>query len=110
MSDPDAQVEPQPPPQPPRPNQAHMGPTSTAQSQLMADERYARQLAEHYSGTAAYGEAPRHGSRGRQDPNLNRTRKDTGLKPNEFNEEREHSFIDGVYDLWDSVQYTEISL
>lgn len=92
MSDPDA-VQPdaeddQPPPQPPRPQQQQ-----SAQSQLEADEAYARRLAEHYE-TAAYEartantrELPssraggRPGGRGGQ----------TGLKPNELSE---RSFID----------------
>ena len=96
MSDPESQVEPPPPPQPPRPNYTHVGPTSTAQSQVLADEQYARQLAEQYSGTATYGGAPRSDLRGPQNPNLARPRKDTGLKPNELYEDREHSFIDGT--------------
>lgn len=85
MSDPDAAQqeasrEPAPPPQPPRP--ARGEPTS----QLEADERYARQLAEHYDNVGAYegrtssrGQAPR--------------RQATGLKPNEMYD-REHSFLD----------------
>ncbi|KAK4945174.1 ubiquitin-binding protein cue5 [Elasticomyces elasticus] len=48
MSDPDSQREPEPPAKPPRP--AAQTPTSTKTSQLEADELYARQLAEHYSG------------------------------------------------------------
>jgi hypothetical protein len=47
MSDPDA-VEPTPPPQPPRPQ-------NTPQTQLEADELYARQLAESYDGGAYNG-------------------------------------------------------
>ncbi len=43
MSDPDAVTEPTPPPQPPRPQAQRVG--STPQSQLEADEHYARQLA-----------------------------------------------------------------
>lgn len=97
MSDPESHIEPAPPPQPPRPNYAPIGPTSTARSQVLADEQYARQLAEHYSSTATYGGAPRNGSRGPQDPNLQRPRKEMGLKPNELYEDREHSFIDGTY-------------
>ena len=46
MTDPDA-VNSAPPPQPPRPNRQ-------AQSQLEEDERYARQLAEHYENVGAY--------------------------------------------------------
>ncbi|KAL9601319.1 MAG: hypothetical protein Q9219_002614 [cf. Caloplaca sp. 3 TL-2023] len=90
MSDPDAQKdEPIPPPQPPRRPSA---PTSTGQSQLAADEQYARQLAEHYNG-AAYG-GPRGGSRGRQNPPVNGPRR-TGSRQHEaYDEERERSFID----------------
>ena len=60
MSDPDAVREPIPPPQPPRPTAQQFG--STPQSQLEADEQYARQLAEHYGGGGSYG--PRTTSRG----------------------------------------------
>ncbi|MCJ1466446.1 ubiquitin-binding protein cue5 [Pseudocyphellaria aurata] len=94
MSDPDSQVEPTPPPQPPRKAQPQVGPTSTAQSQLLADEQYARQLAEHYSGTAPYSEVPRTGQRIRQTHEYPRQRKELGLKPNELYDDREHSFID----------------
>ena len=96
MSDPDSQKEPPPPPQPPRPAQAPIGATSTAQSQLEADEQYARQLAEHYSGSAAYGGQPRSRSGGRQDPALSRPKGDTGLQSNEPYDDRDHSFLDGI--------------
>jgi hypothetical protein len=78
MSDPDAAREPTPPPQPPRPQAHRVG--STPQSQLEADEQYARQLAEHYGGY----EQPRRG--------VPRGRQQTGRNPNESTEER--SFID----------------
>ncbi|KAI6714426.1 hypothetical protein JHW43_003086 [Diplocarpon mali] len=81
MSDPDAVREQTPPPQPPRPAAPHTG--STPQSQLEADEQYARQLAEHYGG----GYAPRSTSRGEAP-----RRQQTGLRPNEHQEER--NFID----------------
>jgi hypothetical protein len=81
MSDPDAVREPTPPPQPPRPVAQRVG--STPQSQLEADEQYARQLAEHYGGGGSY--APRSTSQ--------RGRQQTSLKPNEMNDEN-HSFID----------------
>lgn len=100
MSDPDSQVEPTPPPQPPRKSQPTVGPTSTAQSQLLADEQYARQLAEHYSGTAPHGGAPGTGQRVRQNPDYPRQRKEMGLKPNELYDDREHSFIDGKFKPW----------
>ena len=88
MSDPDAVVEhePLPPPQPPRPTTNPMG--STPQSQLEADEMYARQLAEQYDGTDSMGQ-PR-GIRGSAERGR---RKETGLKPNELHGEG-HSFLD----------------
>lgn len=94
MSDPDAQKdEPAPPPQPPR---RPTVPTSTADSQLAADEQYARQLAEHYNGAAAYG-APRGGSRGRPNQPVAAAPRRTGSRQYEaYDEERERSFIDGM--------------
>jgi hypothetical protein len=85
MSDPDAAREPTPPPQPPRPSGPRVG--STPQSQLEADEQYARQLAEHYGG-GSYG--PRSNSRGSSGQ---RRRQQTGPKPNEMYDEN-RSFID----------------
>jgi len=83
MSDPDAVIEPTPPPQPPRPTATRLG--STPQSQLEADEQYARQLAEHYGGGASYGP---------QDQSRNaRNERGQNLKPNELYEEN-HSFLD----------------
>lgn len=96
MSDPDSQREPTPPPRPPRPAQKSVGATSTAQSQLEADEQYARQLSEHYSGAPAYGGTSGRESRGGRDPPLHRTKKEMGLKPNELYDDREHSFLDGM--------------
>ncbi|KAL9606081.1 MAG: hypothetical protein Q9179_000761 [Wetmoreana sp. 5 TL-2023] len=91
MSDPDAQKdEPAPPPQPPR---RYTGPTSTAQSQLAADEQYARQLAEHYNGPAAYG-VPRAGSRGRPIPPTSGPKRTRSRQHGEHDDERERSFID----------------
>lgn len=52
MTDPDSQREPEPPARPPRPTQTS---TATTQSQIDADEMYARQLAEHYSNAAPGG-------------------------------------------------------
>ena len=95
MSDPDSQHEPAPPPQPPRP--VSFAKQRTGQSQLEADEQYARQLAEHYNGTATYGGPPRSSSRDQRAPRRASNR-DTGLKPNEVydDDDREHSFIDGM--------------
>ncbi len=50
MTDPDSQQDIPPPAKPPRPAPHSGVPTPTAQSQLEADEMYARQLHEHYSG------------------------------------------------------------
>lgn len=88
MSDPNAAREPSPPPQPPRPVAArNVG--STPQSQLEADEQYARQLAEHYSG----GYGPRTSSRNPavQPPRDNRH---PYGKPNDDPYGENHSFLD----------------
>ena len=85
MSDPDAVREPTPPPQPPRPQAPRVG--STPQSQMEADEQYARQLAQHYGG--GWSNDPRSGGR----DGVPRGRQQTGLRPNETNEEN-RSFID----------------
>jgi hypothetical protein len=87
MSDPDFQ-EPIPPP-PPRKSSA------TAVSQLEADAIYARQLAQHYDNQQSQGG---YGARTHGDPPLPR-RQQTGLKPNELYDDREHSFIDGMFTL-----------
>lgn len=50
MTDPEAVQQEQPPAMPPRPPRK---PTTTNQSQLDADEMYARQLAEHYNALPA---------------------------------------------------------
>ncbi|EEP80918.1 predicted protein [Uncinocarpus reesii 1704] len=86
MSDPDAQVE-LPPMKPPRPST-----TSTTQIQLEQDEIYARQLAEHYNNAEQTRRYPQ--SSGDHEPHLPQRRKETGLKPNELYDDREHSFID----------------
>lgn len=62
MSDPSAAVEETPPPQPPRPTVNRLG--STPQSQLEADEQYARQLAQHYDSGPGSGQYTRSGNRG----------------------------------------------
>ncbi|KAK8211896.1 hypothetical protein IWZ01DRAFT_500692 [Phyllosticta capitalensis] len=82
MSDPNFKSDDVPPPQPPRPG--------SGRTQLEADEQYARQLAEHYQSTGAYGG---YGSRARGDPPTGQ-RRQTGLKPNEMYDDREHSFFD----------------
>ncbi|OCK90307.1 uncharacterized protein K441DRAFT_579841 [Cenococcum geophilum 1.58] len=81
MSDPDFQAEETPPPQPPRPKQVR--------TQLEADELYARQLAQHYQSSA-----PGYGSREKGDPPVPQRRRETGLKPNELYDDKEHSFFD----------------
>ena len=90
MTDPDAvRNDDVPPPPPPRPVTESLGPTSTAPSQLEADEQYARQLAEHYENVGAY--EARTSSRGQGAP---RGREPTGPKPDELYDDREHSFLD----------------
>ncbi|KAF1992879.1 hypothetical protein P154DRAFT_583358 [Amniculicola lignicola CBS 123094] len=84
MSDPTFQAEEAPPPQPPRPSQP--------KTQLEADEQYARQLAQHYE--SAQGGQYGYGSRERGNPPTHRQRQQTGLKPNELYDDREHSFFD----------------
>src|SRR5690606_28710224 len=89
MTDPEAAKENEetevPPPQPPRP-----APGASGLSQLESDERYARQLAEHYERSGSFG-GPR------QARPYARTRDpgpgETNLKPNELYG-REHSFLD----------------
>ena len=95
MSDPDSQVEPVPPPKPPRRTQSPIVPTTTAQSQLAADEQYARQLAEHYNGAGAYG-APRSGSRGGQQNAGMRAKQDSRQGDLYDDDDRGRSFIDGT--------------
>lgn len=80
MTDPNAAIEPTPPPQPPRPTANRFG--STPQSQLEADEVYARQLAEHYGGAGQY--------RGNRSTSAGRQSRD---RDNDAYEEN-HSFLD----------------
>ncbi|KAK1761324.1 CUE domain-containing protein 5 [Echria macrotheca] len=89
MTDPDAAQKDLPPPPPPRPVAEPVGPTSTARSQLEADEEYARRLAEHYENVGAYEERTSN-NRG---PGI-RGRQQTGLNPNRLYDDREHSFLD----------------
>ena len=92
MSDPDA-AEPSPPPQPPRPQRTPTGgPTSTEESQLAADERYARQLAEHYNGALAYGDSRRSGSGNRRTQQRGPPRQTTG-----YGQDDGPSWFDGMF-------------
>ncbi|KAK3372828.1 hypothetical protein B0T24DRAFT_621426 [Lasiosphaeria ovina] len=93
MTDPEAaaQHELPPPPPPPRPAAVPAGPTSTAQSQLEADELYARQLAEHYETVGAY-EARTANNRPTGAP---RSRQQTApRRQSDEASEREHNFFD----------------
>ncbi|KAL8787008.1 MAG: hypothetical protein Q9213_002444 [Squamulea squamosa] len=91
MSDPDAQAdEVAPPPQPPRKQTL---PTTTEQSQLAADEQFARQLAEHYNSPAVYG-ASRSGSRGRSNAPTSGPKRMSSRQYQETENDRERSFID----------------
>ena len=96
MSDPDSQQrEPDPPARPPRPAQGP--PTTTAQSQLEADEMYARQLAEHYSAGAGAGR-----ERQRQAPQVQGQQSQMlgqgGQMPSQNQASPERSFLDGWSD------------
>lgn len=90
MSDPDFNAEEAPPPQPPRPQAQPQGDQRyRGLSQLEQDELFARQLAEQYEqGATGFG------SRDRGNPPLPRRRQETGLKPNEMYDDKEHSFFD----------------
>jgi len=95
MSDPDFQKEQEqaPPPRPPRPTQA--------QSQLEADEQYARQLAQHYQTEESAEGYGAYGSRTRGEPPLPRQQRQGNPNPNELYEDREHSFFDGRRYIWE---------
>ena len=93
MSDPDA-AEPPPPPQPPRPQRAPIVPTSTEESQLAADERYARQLAEHYNGAPTYVEGPRSGPGNRRPQQRGPPRQASG-----YGQDDGPSWFDGMFHL-----------
>ena len=101
MSDPDA-AEPPPPAQPPRRPPAPTGPTSTEEDQLAADERYARQLAEHYNGAAAYEGASRSGAGTRGAQSRGPVRRGSAPRPEEFDEDRDRSFFDGIPAFWNN--------
>ena len=94
MSDPGAAEAP-PPAQPPRPPKAPTGPTST-EDQLAADERYARQLAEHYNGATAYEGHDRYGSGPRRPQPRGPPRRGSAPRPEEFDGDRDRSFFDGM--------------
>lgn len=87
MSDPDAVKETETPPaKPPRP-------TATKLTQLEADEQYARQLAEHYSGVSDQNRPPRTSSRYNEHLQGSRVGK-PGANPNP-DDVPWRSFIDG---------------
>lgn len=92
MTDPDAaQREPPPPAMPPRP--ARTAPTPRQQTQLEADEMYARQLAEHYNNTAPQ---PQRQPKDRNNSNLPGSRPGRpGQNPNP-DDYQWRSFIDGT--------------
>lgn len=96
MSDPDA-AEPTPPVQPPRPQRAPTGPTSTEEDQLAADERFARQLAEHYNGAAAYEAPPRSVSGARRSHPRDPPRGGGAPRREDFDNDRDRSFFDGIW-------------
>ncbi|CAK7232603.1 ubiquitin-binding protein cue5 [Sporothrix curviconia] len=93
MTDPSAvEQEPAPPPPPPRP-------TVSPNSQMLADEEYARQLAQRYESEDGGYEARTsrgsgYGAGGGRTRQYQQSRGETGLKPNEMWGDKEHSFID----------------
>ncbi|CAK7273895.1 ubiquitin-binding protein cue5 [Sporothrix epigloea] len=99
MTDPSAvQQEPAPPPPPPRPAVSPAGRLSP-NSQMLADEEYARQLARRYETEDGDYEARTSRGRGYYDDGgrtrqHNQPRGETGLKPNELWGDKEHSFLD----------------
>lgn len=94
MTDPEAAERDQPPPPPPRPVAEPVGPTSTEASQLEADERLARQLAEHYENVGAYEARTANRGYPRGGGPTSRGRQQTGLRPQDDPDDHEHSFID----------------
>lgn len=95
MTDPDAAQEEAPPPPPPRPRAAAAGPTSTAQSQLEADEEYARRLAEHYDSVGDYEHRTANTHTNTRSYGASRGgQQATGLRPDQLRDDREHSFLD----------------
>ncbi|KAK3943503.1 CUE domain-containing protein 5 [Diplogelasinospora grovesii] len=94
MTDPEAAQQDVPPPPPPRPVAEPVGPTSTAQSQLEADELYARQLAEHFESVGAY--EARTANSSNRGPGMPRGRQQTGFRPPN-DSEREPSFLDDEF-------------
>jgi hypothetical protein len=94
MSDPDSQKDLEPPAKPPRPTQQYAVGTTTAQSQLEADELYARQLAEHYSGGARQYQQGQPSPGRNQQPQRPKQPGRIGSK----GAENERSFIDGWSD------------
>ena len=94
MSDPDSQKDIEPPTKPPRPTQQYGAGTTTAQSQLEADEMYARQLAEHYSGGARVQQQQQQPPGWKQQSQRPQQSGRTGSK----GAEGERSFMDGWSD------------
>jgi hypothetical protein len=89
MSDPDAQRDETPPPQPPRPQ---------PRSQLEQDELYARQLAEHYHQQGQQGQQGQHAQHSQvSDWPPHPQRRQTGPRqtgPPQHDDGREHNFFD----------------
>lgn len=88
MSDPSAQETELPPAKPPRPS-------AERQRQLEADEMYARELAEHYSGAGQYQRrSPVHYDR---DLRYAGSQRGVGYRQNElYDDEREYNFFEGT--------------
>ncbi|EPE03180.1 cue domain-containing protein [Ophiostoma piceae UAMH 11346] len=114
MTDPNAvaqepeENEPAPPPQPPRPSAnlqagAKAGGRLSPNSQLLADEEYARQLAQHYENEAGQYEARTSSGRygggrsahgGPPYPPRSSSSRGESLKPSDMWGDKDHSFLD----------------
>ena len=94
MSDPDSQRDPGPPAKPPRPTQQYGAGTTTEQNQLEADEMYARQLDQHYSGGARLQQQEQPSPGWNQQSQRPKPSSRLGSK----GAENERSFIDGWSD------------
>ena len=96
MSDPNAQVEaPQPIP-PPRP--APKPDLTPEQTQMVKDEQYARQLAEHYNNQEDYSQ-DRRGSRPQDIPPRLPRRPNQQSHNDGMHDDRERNFIDGKREI-----------
>ncbi len=96
MSDPDA-AELSPPVQPPRPAQPRSHQSFSTESQMAADERYARQLEEHYNKVPTSYPPAELGAGSKRNVRGGPPVREVGFGPSQFDDDRERSFIDGAF-------------